>query len=80
MIATSYVLITVSMGKARTVYDKLNRIPNIERADAITGPYDIVATVQGSDYNHIARTVIEKIQTIEGVTNTITCNIVNFEV
>jgi len=80
MIATSFVFINVSMGQARSVYDALHKTKGIHKVDAITGPYDVIATVQGADYNEIARIVLNDIQTIEGVTHTITCNIVNFEV
>ncbi len=80
MFATSFVLINVTMGKARPVFEKLTKIKTVQRVDAITGPYDIIATMQGTDYNDIARTVVEEVQNIDGVMNTITCNIVNFEV
>ena len=80
MRATSYILINVSMGSARSVYEKLQLLGNVQQVDAITGPYDIIATMQGNDYNEIAWIVLDKIQTIDGVTSTLTCNVVNFEV
>ncbi|MFV2072954.1 MAG: Lrp/AsnC family transcriptional regulator [Thermoanaerobaculales bacterium] len=80
MRATSFLLINVSMGSARAVYERLEKLPQVQQADAITGPYDIIATLQGSDYSEIARVVIDKVQTIDGVTATLTCNVVNFEV
>lgn len=80
MVATAFVLINVEMGSARDVYRKMQEVHNIQNLEGIAGPYDIVAVVQGSDFNEIARVVIDDIQTIDGVTATITCNIVNFEV
>lgn len=80
MIATAFVLVNVEMGMARDVYRKMQEVRNIQNLDGIAGPYDIVAVVQGSDFNEIARVVIDEIQTIDGVSATITCNTVNFEV
>ncbi len=79
MSATAYVLISVSVGKARQVYEKLLKIPGMQHVDAISGPYDIIATVQESDFNAIGRLVLDRIQGIEGVVDTITCNVISFE-
>ncbi len=80
MVATAFVLVNVKMGRARDVYSQMQEVGNIQNLDGITGPYDIVAVVQGSDFNEIARVVIDEIQPIDGVSATITCNVVNFEV
>lgn len=79
MVATAYVLISVKAGSARDVYNKLQKLENTQRVDAITGPYDIIATIQGSDFNKIGTQVIDTVQNIEGVTNSITCNVIHFE-
>ena len=80
MVATAFVLVNVQMGCARDVFQKMQKIRNIQNLEGIAGPYDIVAVVQGSDFNEIARVVIDEIQTIQGVSATITCNVVNFVV
>ncbi|HID93028.1 MAG TPA: Lrp/AsnC family transcriptional regulator [bacterium (Candidatus Stahlbacteria)] len=80
MIATAYVLIKVAAGKARQVYDKLSKLKGVQHVDAITGPYDIISIVQGTDFSTIGRMVVDQIQTIEGITDTITCNVISFEV
>lgn len=80
MTATAYVLISVSVGKARQVYEKLLKTAGVQHVDAISGPYDIVATIQGSDFNQIGTVVLDKVQAIEGVTDTITCNVIHFEI
>jgi len=80
MRATAFVLVNVSMGSARAVYEKLRALDQVQQAHAITGPYDIIVTIEGNDYNEIAWVVIDKIQTIDGVTSTLTCNVVNLEV
>lgn len=79
MIATAYVLVNVSAGKARSVYNELLDLENVQHVDAIAGPYDLIATVQAGDFNAIGNIVINTIQQIEGVTSTITCNVIRFE-
>ncbi|MBL7074534.1 Lrp/AsnC ligand binding domain-containing protein [candidate division KSB1 bacterium] len=79
MIATAHILINVKVGMAKGVYDKLSKITGVQHVDAIAGPYDLIATVQGGDFNAIGNLVLNKIQAIEGVEHTITCNVIQFE-
>jgi len=79
MVATAYVLISVKAGTARQVYTELQKLPHVQSADAVAGPYDIIATVQGSDFNEIGAVVIDRVQRIKGVTDSITCNVIRFE-
>jgi len=79
MVATAYVLISVSAGKAKKVYNQLHNLEVVQHVDAISGPYDLIATIQGPDFNALANLVLDKIHTIDGVTDTITCNVISFE-
>ena len=79
MVATAYVLISVEAGKAREVYDELSKIDGVQHLDAVSGPYDIVATIQGADSNAIGIIVLDRIQAIKGITDTITLNVLKFE-
>jgi DNA-binding Lrp family transcriptional regulator len=79
MIATAYILIKVEAGKARKVYDELNRLEGAQRVEAIIGPCDIIVTLQGTDFNAIGATVMDKIRAIPGVIETITCNVIHFQ-
>ncbi len=80
MIATAHVLVNVRAGKTKKVYQELARSEGVVSLDAVSGPYDIIATIQASDFNAIGRLVINEIQTIEGITDTTTCNVISFEV
>ncbi|KPJ50623.1 hypothetical protein AMJ40_02355 [candidate division TA06 bacterium DG_26] len=80
MIATAYVLIKVLAGQTKRVYQRLLKTEGVVNVDAISGPYDLIATVQGTDFNTIGRLVIDSIQTIEGIGDTLTCNVITFEV
>ena len=41
--------------------------------DAITGPYDFIAVVEGPSLDAIGRLVTDEVGTIDGVTRTTTC-------
>jgi DNA-binding Lrp family transcriptional regulator len=79
MVATAYVLINVESGKSRKVYDQLQKISNITDISAVTGPYDLIVTIQSTDFNVLGRMVLDKIQAIDGVEKTLTCNVIEFE-
>ena len=79
MRASAYVLVNVRAGKGRKVMDELARLKNVAGVEAVLGPFDLVVSVTGSDYNEVGKLVIEQIQTIDGIEKTLTCNVVNFE-
>ncbi len=79
MIATAYVLISVKIGTEKQVYRELEKMDGIYQVDAVFGPYDIIAVIQSSDYDSIGKIVIDKIMSIEGISDTITCNVIHIE-
>ncbi len=79
MRATAYVLINLAAGVAKEVYNKLNKMEPVQQVYAVSGPYDMIALVDGATFNDIGRFVLDKVQTIPGVQNTITCNVIFLE-
>ncbi|MBT4089806.1 MAG: Lrp/AsnC ligand binding domain-containing protein [Deltaproteobacteria bacterium] len=79
VMSVAYILISVKPGTAREVYYKLQKLPNIQQVEAVTGPYDIIATVHGSDLNAIGNIVIDRILKIEGISNSMTCSVIQLE-
>lgn len=69
----AYVLIQVAAGKVASVAQAIRGAEGVQSADAITGPYDVIAVVEGADLNAIGKVVTEKIHAVEGVTRTMTC-------
>jgi DNA-binding Lrp family transcriptional regulator len=73
----AYVLVETSAGKTKAVKKALSRLKpgkcRIESLDAVTGPYDYVAVVQGPTLDDIGQLVTEGIGAIDGVTRTTTC-------
>ena len=79
MRAKAFVLINLAAGVARDVYSRIAAMQHVEVVHAVSGPYDMIAVVDGSTFNEIGRFVIEKLQTIPGVQSTITCNVIFLE-
>jgi len=74
----AYVLIETSPGKAKAVKRALARLrggagATVMTLDAITGPYDFVAVIEGTSLDAIGRLVTDGIGAIDGVTRTTTC-------
>lgn len=73
----AFIFITVEPGNVKDVLDRVKEIKGVQRAHALTGPYDIVVEVTGETIEDIGRSVVEKIQKIEGVERTLTSIIVD---
>jgi DNA-binding Lrp family transcriptional regulator len=79
MRAKAFVLISLAPGVAQAVYSRLTKLKLVEEVQAVSGPYDMIAVVDGPTFNDIGKFVIKKIQTIPGVQDTITCNVIFLE-
>jgi DNA-binding Lrp family transcriptional regulator len=73
----AYVLIETAAGKTTGVKKALGKIKGNKATmlamDAVTGPYDFIAVVDGLSLDAIGNLVTESIGTIDGVTRTTTC-------
>ena len=68
----AYVLIKAELGAAKRVAKDVIRIDEVLYASIVTGPYDIIAVVQVPGNRELGDVVIEKIQAVEGVKNSLT--------
>ena len=68
----AYVLINTDVGKAAGVVEALRELPGVTVADVVTGAYDVVATLEGSDTNAIGRLVLQQIHGMAGLRATMT--------
>ena len=73
MSAKAYVLIETEVGKTSEVVTTLKQTEGVKTADAVTGPYDVIAVVEGERLDEIGNIVTEKIQRVPGVSRIITC-------
>ena len=73
----AYVLIETAPGKTKAVKKALARLSGagstLAQLDAVTGPYDFIAVVQGPTLDAIGRLVTDEVGAIDGVTRTTTC-------
>ena len=70
--AKAFVLIETAQGRSKEVVTALKKIEGVKEADTVTGPYDVIATVEGETQNDIGNLVF-KIHRIAGVSRTVTC-------
>lgn len=73
----AYVLASVEPGHVKSVLMQIKELNDVIEANAVTGPYDIIAKVKGKDIEEIGRSVVTKIQTLEGVERTLTAIVVD---
>jgi DNA-binding Lrp family transcriptional regulator len=66
----AYVLINVRSGKAREVVGKLRKVAGVQSAHACWGRPDVFAVVEAKDDMTLAQSVLDNIQTVDGVEST----------
>ena len=76
---SAYVLIEAASGSISRILGALRQIPEVKACDAVTGQFDVIARIEADDINALGRVSYAKIQMIEGVLRTITCNIIRLE-
>jgi DNA-binding Lrp family transcriptional regulator len=73
MATKAYLLVETAVGKTREVAGTLRGLSGIDSVDVVTGPYDIIAVINGDDMAVVGNLVTEKIHTVPGVVRTVTC-------
>ncbi len=72
-----YVLIQAEVGMASDVGRVLDKVDGVTRVDLVTGPYDVIAITKATDFEELG-TLMARIQSVEGVTRTLTCSVLHF--
>ncbi len=73
MAAKAYVLIETAVGRNKDVAAAMEQLKGIKSVDIVTGPYDIIAIIEGDSLNDIGDLVTGKIHPITGISRTVTC-------
>ncbi|WP_290596421.1 MULTISPECIES: Lrp/AsnC ligand binding domain-containing protein [unclassified Archaeoglobus] len=68
--ALGFVLIKVSPGKERRVYDTLAGLEEVEELYPLFGEYDLIAKIVVRDFEELSDVVVNKIRSIDGVVET----------
>ncbi|MEE8471363.1 MAG: Lrp/AsnC ligand binding domain-containing protein [Dehalococcoidia bacterium] len=79
MTARAYILIESSVGKTKDVALALRKIKGVKEVNAVTGPYDVIAVVEGADLTTIGNLVTDDIHPVSGIERTVTCLAVDFQ-
>jgi DNA-binding Lrp family transcriptional regulator len=77
VVITAYVLIQTEVGKAALVAGSVRAIKGVVAADDVTGPYDVIVRTEAPSLDELGKLVVSKIQSVEGITRTFTCPVVN---
>jgi DNA-binding Lrp family transcriptional regulator len=73
MTAKAYVLIEAQVGKTKQVVDAIRKLQGVVSVDAVTGPYDAIAIIQGETLNDIGELIVSKVHPVAGISRTVTC-------
>ncbi|OLT10938.1 AsnC family transcriptional regulator [Actinomadura sp. CNU-125] len=73
----AYILIQTEVGKAAEVAGHISGMTGVTRAEDVTGPYDVIVRAEANNVDELGRLVVAQIQTVEGITRTLTCPIVH---
>jgi len=73
MAAKAFVLIETAVGRNKEVGTALKQLAGVKSVDIVTGPYDIIAIIEGESLNDIGDLVTGKIHPIAGISRTVTC-------
>ncbi len=79
MALQAYVLVQAEPRLAGSVASQIRDLDQVGSCDALVGPYDAIAVIEGPDLDELGKTVVSRIQLIDGVTRTLTCPIVHLE-
>lgn len=74
---SAYILIQTEVGRASDVTREINGVKGIMTVDPVTGPYDVIARGEAADLDELAKSVVMPIQSVEGVTRTLTCPVLS---
>ncbi len=69
----AYILVEIEAGQSDQILSDLKAISEVTAADAVTGPYDIIAVIEVQDNNTLGNLIRTRLQRLSGVKRTVTC-------
>lgn len=70
--AKAYLKIDIETGKETDVKAALKKISGVKSADFVTGTQDLLALVEGKNYEEIVTKTLEEIRKVKGIKKTVT--------
>ena len=72
------VLVQAKVGGSSAVARAVREIGGVTEAYVVTGPYDVIVRVEADSLDDLGQMVFSRIQSVEGVSRTLTCPILGF--
>jgi DNA-binding Lrp family transcriptional regulator len=76
MAAKAYVLIRTAPGLTKSIFSSLRISPAVQSVELITGPYDLIISIEAADTNRLMKTIMNDIRPAAGVRDTLTCLVI----
>lgn len=73
----AYILIQTDVGRAADVAAQIRTVPGVTQAEDVTGPYDVIVRAEADTVDDLGRLVVSQVQSLTGITRTLTCPVVN---
>ena len=73
MAVRAFVLIEIEVGKTKQVTEAIRGLKDVVSVDAVTGPYDAIAIIEGETLDEIGDVVTAKFHLIGGISRTVIC-------
>jgi DNA-binding Lrp family transcriptional regulator len=73
----AYILIQTEVGKAAAVAAEVRAVVGVTEAEDVTGPYDVIVRAEAETVDDLGKLVVARIQSVEGITRTLTCPVVH---
>jgi DNA-binding Lrp family transcriptional regulator len=78
MSVQAYILVQTEVGKSADVARAIAEVEGVTSAEDVTGPYDVIVRAEGASVDMLGTLVVSRIQSVPGITRTLTCPIVRF--
>jgi len=76
-VVQAYILIQTEVGKAAAVAEAISGLDGVAQAEDVTGPYDVIVRAQARDVDELGKLVVARVQSVPGITRTLTCPVVH---
>lgn len=78
MVVHAYILVQTDVGRSAEVARRVREVEGVTLAEDVTGPYDVIVRAEAADVDALGRMVATQVQSLEGITRTLTCPVVHF--
>ena len=77
MVVQAYILIQTEVGKAAHVCEAIANVKGVTLAEDVTGPYDVIVRAEARNVDELGKLVVARVQSVPGITRTLTCPVVH---